>query len=261
MKNIVVFMAVAIGFSGVAGAVWIAPTDGWEHEYVATDQIPEDYDENWVPVAIGGEGSDNPVSIIPDGDEGNVLNIKNRGAWGAAAASHYSMTAAPGSGTLTDMVTLDVRFRLVEDRADHQFLVSLRRPRPGGGGVDSYQLTFSQDAIGRWDAGTYLTTAAPLGISNYNDVRMLADIDARTASVYINQQETPLFTFAPWAVGAENWVMFGDGSPSQIYGEVNLKHIRWTNEEFAPVPEPGTLGMLVVALGGALVALRRRLRP
>jgi hypothetical protein len=259
MKNIVVFMAVAIGFSGVAGAVWIAPTDGWEHEYVATDQIPEDYDENWVPYAIGGEG--NPVSIIPDGDEGNVLNIKNRGVGSPANSSYYSMTAAPGSGSSTDMVTLDLRFRLVEDIADHQFLVSLRRPRPVGGGIDTYNLTFSQDAIGYWNAGAYTTTAAPLGISNYNDVRMLADINARTASVYINQQETPLFTFAPWAVGAENFVMFGDASPSLIVGEVNLKHIRWTNEEFAPVPEPGTLGMLVVALGGALVALRRRLRP
>jgi hypothetical protein len=226
MKNIVVFMAVAIGFSGVAGAVWIAPTDGWEHEYVA-NQIPEDYDENWVPYAIGGEG--NPVSIIPDGDEGNVLNIKNRGVGSPANASSYSMSAAPGSGTSTDMVTLDLRFRLVEDIADHQFLVSVRRPQPGGVGVDTYQLTFSQDAIGYWNAGALRYAAADLGIERYNDVRMVADIELRTASVYINQEETPLFTFAPWEAGDTSFVLFGDGSPSLVVGEVNLKHIRWTN--------------------------------
>jgi hypothetical protein len=254
-------------FAAVPEPGWIAPTDGWEHEYVATNQIPEDYDSNWVPTAIGAEPANNPVSIITDGAEGSVLNIKNRGVESPANASYYSMTAAPGSGSSTDMVTLDVRFRLVEDRSEeavkHQFLVALRRPQPGGGGyVDSYQLMFSQDAIGYWNgSSTYTTTAAPLGISNYNDVRMLADIDAREASVYINQQETPLFTFAPWVTGTQNFVLFGDGSPSLIYGEVNLKHIRWTNEEFAAVPEPGTLGMLVLALSGALVVMRRRLRP
>jgi hypothetical protein len=232
MKHMTLLLAV-VGFSNAAFAEWIAPTDGWDHEYVATNQIPEDYDTNWVPYAIGAEPANNPASIITDGDEGNVLNIKNRGVSKPASASNYSMSESPGSGTSTDMVTLDVRFRLVEDRSEeavkHQFLVSLRRPQPGGVGVDTYQLTFSQDAIGYWNAGALRYAAADLGIERYNDVRMVADIELRTASVYINQEETPLFTFAPWEAGDTSFVLFGDGSPSLVVGEVNLKHIRWTN--------------------------------
>jgi hypothetical protein len=42
----------------------------------------------------------------------------------------------------------------------------------------------------------------------------------------------------------------------QVLGKAEVSYFRWTNNEFAAVPEPASMGLLT--LGGSLLMMKRR---
>lgn len=101
--------------------------------------------------------------------------------------------------------------------------------------------------------GGYLPVVTDDDFHTYRFV--LSDETTGSLDLYIdNDFSAPAFTYAGTAGGA-NYIGFGDGSASELAGQIQWDYIRWSNDG-AFVPEPTQLAMLLPAL----IGLRRR-RP
>ena len=219
---------------------WLAPTNGWAHNYVAAagsgpgSGVPTQHSSLWInayyqtndPAGLSYAG------IIPDVAEGDVLSLVHTN--GATSVSpYYYMQSGPGAGTTNDLITMDCRFRLADaaqDDAKPQFMLGLARPRLDGSatGWNHWTFLFSEQLL---EVGT-AQLSVPLG-TNWHTVRLVADVARNTSAVYLDNLPVPVYSGPSVArayTTARNWTAFGD-SGQTVNGQVEVKYLRWTTNE------------------------------
>lgn len=231
----------ALGLVGIAGMAqaegrWLAPTNGWDHNYVAIagsgagKGVPTQFSTLWKASAYqtGNSNALNYVAIIPDAVEGDVLMLTHTNS-----SPYYYMSSGPGAGTTNDLITLDCRFRLADESqsmTQAQFMVSVVRPRLDGttNGWNQWVCLVSKQEL-KVNAATI---SVDLG-SDWHTVRLVADVARNSSSVYLDNNPLPIYngpsTLYPNA-NKRNWTAFGD-SGGVIDGKAQVKYIRWTTNE------------------------------
>ena len=218
---------------------WLAPTNGWDHNYVASvgsgpgSGRPEQFDSRWLyyDYQFSNPAADNYVGVTNDAAEGSVLRVVNRDTT-AKKYPYYQMTNSPAAGTTNDLITLDFRFRLTDAAlpdATPQFSLSVQRPRPDGvAGSSTWYVRFRESAL---DYDWKAISGTPLG-TNWHTVRLVVDVAKDVGSLYLDRVSAPVVTWAGVKNGtASNKITFGDGSGA-ITGAVDIAYLRWTTNEF-----------------------------
>jgi hypothetical protein len=248
VTRLAVLLAATAGPARADGR-WIAPTNGWSHNYVASvgegpgSGRPEQADGKWT--RSGYQHSDpeaaNYAAVITDGTEGDVLALAHRETTGSIYPL-YVMETAPGAGASNDLITLDCRFRLADESQPDttaQFFLGVARPRHDGAeGMIQWVIQCRKSGLNYLSSGGSITaiSGTPLG-TNWHTVRMVIDAAAETAALYLDSAAVPV---AAWAgekrsSPSYNRIVFGDGSGG-IMGAVNVKFLRWAVDELvAPV--------------------------
>lgn len=220
---------------------WLAPTNGWAHNYVAVagsgpgSGRPEQFDSRWTRSSyqITNPGAVNYVAITNNPAEGDVLLLEHTNSVTANDRFPlYVMSSGPGAGTTNDLITVDFRFRLVDESqadATSQLHLNVVRPRPDGlTGFANWYVEFRKNAIYRGGAlsGTALGTS-------WHTVRLVIDVARDTGSLYLDRLGMPVATWASDknATLTRNWISFGDGSTALI-GKAQVKYLRWTTNEW-----------------------------
>ena len=233
------WLLAAAGLARAEGR-WLAPTNGWNHNYVASvgsgpgSGRPEQFDSRWARSSyqITNPGAANYVAITNDPSEGAVLLVEHTNSVTAADRFPlYQMSSGPGGGTTNDLITIDFRFRLLDESqsdATSQLHLNVVRPRPDGlTGFANWYVEFRKNAVYRGAAlsGTALGT-------DWHTVRMVIDVARDTGSLYLDRLGTPIATWVSDknASVTRNWISFGDGSTALI-GKAEVKYIRWTTNE------------------------------
>jgi hypothetical protein len=251
MKSGLIIATVLIGCVYSAMADWVDPTNGWEAQYNASaGYLPDS--TSTVPTWSVYQYTSTTAQMVDNAELGHtVLALDNTSTVDKWA--HYRVSSGYGSGSSTDKITLDMKVQLVEDIADGQFqLIFVRYLNETE--VQSWFFNLSTTGI----TTSIGKASADIGLG-WNTYRILVDVENGTASLYLNESSTPLAEnisrSVSTATGNVPRIQFGDGS-SGIIGEANVDYIKWTNSEFAPVPEPFTLAIL--SAGGILVTAVRR---
>jgi hypothetical protein len=240
------------GAVSTAQAAWLAPTGGWQVDYQASSgNTPYNATPAW-----GGSGyqDTNPVgafysTVVTDGEQTLLLDNTTIGG------PMYKLNTGAGAGSYSDNVTLDFRFRLLDGiSTEQQWAFSVDRPGDvGNTTTHSFNLSFRRTEV--LDALTYTAFPVNLG-TNWHNARFLIDVAANTANLYLDDSSTPMATVTGTIYpGLYNQTWFGDGM-GQVLGKAEVSYFRWTNNEFAAVPEPASMGLLT--LGGSLLMMKRR---
>lgn len=246
-------MALALCVGGsMSQAAWMAPAGGWEAEYNAADGMPGNASPAWTPSGVH--------SIQQDAITGEKVLYMDNNAGGTGNGPFFRLATSPGSGTRTDQVTADFRFRLLDTdlpAGTDQFSVYVVRPRGDGQpGQALFFMNFAMDRIYYYNnSSTMSHVMAPLS-NSWHEARLLIDVAANSASLYMDGSDAPAFTFNGWlSTSTSNLTQFGDGT-GRVWGEAALSYFHMTNSEFAAIPEPASMGLVV--LGGAAMLLKRR---
>ncbi|MCC6240867.1 MAG: PEP-CTERM sorting domain-containing protein [Phycisphaerales bacterium] len=249
--------SMALGLAcSVSQAAWVAPSGGWEAQYNAADgKLPGASTPAWVPAY--------PHSLTTDAITGEkALYMDNNQSNGNGP--FFQLKTAPGAGTVNDTITVDFRFRLLDENVaatQDQFSVMVQRPRVDGNpGNTLFFVNFSRSTIHYYDGGTPMkATAATIG-TTWHDARWLVDVANNSSAMYLDGSNTPVITVAGWIrttpTTNNNLVQFGDGTGG-VWGGAELSYWRMTNSEMAPIPEPTSVGLLMLG-GGAAMLLRHK---
>ena len=195
-----------LAFAGLARAEgrWLAPTNGWDHNYVAAvgsgpgSGRPEQFDSRWARSSyqVTNPGAVNYAAITNDPSEGAVLLLEHTNSVTATDRYPlYQMSSGPGAGTTNDLITVDFRFRLVDESqsdATPQLHLNVVRPRQDGlFGFAYWYVEFRENAVYRGGAlsGTALGT-------NWHTVRLMIDVARDTGSLYLDRLGAPVATWA-----------------------------------------------------------------
>lgn len=256
-KHVIGMLAGALiagGIDSTTQAAWINPPGGWQLDYTAADNVLPDADG----FSATNYQTSNPVGaaysgLVVDGVTSETALIMNNEPAGAAYRVWQSTSgAAAGSGT--DLITVDFRFRITDTAqpdSGEQLYVLIERPVTGSTSA-YYYAAFTRDRAGL--TGDNVATA--IG-NDWHDVRMLIDVANNSSELYLDGAGTPTATQAGLVEGGQyNLTYFGQAGGS-VKGQVELAYLRMTNSELAQVPEPASLGLLVLG-GGAMLMKRRR---
>lgn len=264
-KHMIFCVAAGLALTGAvstANAAWLAPSGGWQENYQASGGVtPDAATPAWTNSGgyqSGDSTADNYSAVVTDSiTSEQTLYLGNTAASGNRFPRYILTTSGVGAGAYSDKVTLAFRFRLVDGTSPEQqwaFAVD----RPGDAAViptttHSVNLTFRTNKI--QDGNTNIQYDAALG-TDWHDARLLFDVAANTASLYLDGSPTAAITVTGTVYsGLYNDTWFGDGM-GQVLGKAEVSYFRWTNNELAAVPEPASMGLL--ALGGSLLMMKRR---
>lgn len=292
----------AVGSAASAAIVspgnWQAPAGGWQAVYDASD--------NLLPSQLSGSGAskiwnnqqprlpDSPGYQFTDPTGANYAGLDNDALTNERVLimRHsnntvnpvFTLNTPPGSGTTTDKITLDVRFRLLTDLPTtpttsniFPLFIDVTRPPTAaqlaadpGADEQFLQLRFRENnliVLGVDGSGAPVTFASNVvHARQWHDLRMHWDVDGG-AQFFINGAATPmtftggLTTLFPRVNNAivpgteNNMISFGD-SGSGVTGQSSLAYIQVTSGDLAStIPEPGSIAAgLVVGAG----LMRRR---
>lgn len=237
MWTLPALLTISIGAACVVSAEgrWTAPSNQWEHQYAASNGLPEVVNSNWQRNSYQSTNPEgvNYVDIVSDENEGDVLMlIHTNGAAVLNRWPNYQMHSAPGSGTTNDLITMDLRFRLADDSqsdATQQLVLNVNRPRlDGAAGRIAWGLNFTKSGLKRNGAVVSGTT---LG-TGWHTVRWIIDVAANSSKVYLDNVAAPVIS--GWAGGQDEvpytHIMFGDGS-TDLKGKAAIKFLQWTTNE------------------------------
>lgn len=266
-KRVVYCVTASLALTGAvstANAAWLAPSGGWQLNYQASSGVtPDDGSVGFTNVSYQHA---NPAgawysAVVTDSITSEKTLLLDNSVSGGP---QYKMTSSPGAGTYGDKVTLDFRFRLPDSTltaAGWGFAVD----RPGDVGnttTHSFALNFGlgyvEDSNKSTTDPSRLTSVA-LG-TGWHDGRLLVDVTGNTASLYLDGSSTATATITGTVYpGLYNDTWFGDGQSDVVKGRAEVSYFRWTNNEFASVvPEPASLGLVIVS--GAMLMMKRRRR-
>lgn len=252
-------LVVVAGFSMSASGAWVDPVGGWQINYEASSEVlPDATSPAWVNDKYTG-GAAQIVDDVNDevsGTTERTMRLDNNSQDRRFYIEDPYVPAASG----TDLLTLDLRFRLVDtaqsgNQAQLRFIVI--HPTGVSDQRNLYLIDLAFDQINySIPSGANSGVEASLQPSDdWHDLRWHIDVASNVASVYLDGSATPLFSHAGVTIGgAGSIVEFGDNSGS-IQGIANLSYLRITNQELAAVPEPAGLGLLAAS---GLMLLRRR---
>lgn len=216
-------------------AAWPAPKKGWEAEYVAkVGVLPDMASPPWHRAGYQYHSPEEPAyaSLAPDDITGELCLILDHRSDKTESGQHFanwSLRDYLGQGDANDQITVEFRFRLLDDsEAKEQFSVGICRNTADGETI-SWVFMFGTNAIHTPGRGR---VSAPLG-TEWHTARLVIDAAANQASLYLDGAAEPTVLNAPGVnTGAQPRVQFGDGS-LRVFGRAALSWIRFTNSELA----------------------------
>lgn len=182
--------------------------------------------------------------------DGDIYTINTSAT---TAAVSYSQSTNWSAGATTAR-TVEIRTRVIPETYE---------AGDGAAGIilglnsTAYNLRFHTNQV-TYNAGG-LNTAAALDTTQFHVYRMVVDQTANPAfSLYIDNALTPAFTSnGSWFNSPGfDMIVWGDFSTGGLAGHTETDYISWKIGAHPPVPEPASLATL--ALGGLLIARRRR---
>jgi hypothetical protein len=223
---------------------YLTPSNGYQSSYDAASQLRPDQQPGTMASPLWsayGYTASNAVVQQEGGSGPWVLSLDNTASSGAAKYSYYHLDSGTGSGTNSDLMTLDFRFRITDTNwlnFNPQLSLGVVRPptalqAANGQTEHLYYLTFGRYGIQRLNAGgTMSTTNINLG-NSWHDARLSINTRLADARLYLDGDTTPVVSFSG-GPGADtrNQLLFGDGS-SDVVGKANVSALRWTNNNMA----------------------------
>jgi hypothetical protein len=185
-------------------------TFGVEHIYRSSwKQLPPQIDPTW-----GQTYTAETAAIVHDGNE-YVLRLDNT----TGSSSYYNYNNnEPGAGTIKDIVTIDLRFRLVDDTQDDdtpQFYLVMYRPRADSQtGRQVYKLRFSKNKIEYLNnAGAYVSVANTALGTDWHNINYVIDVENDQAELYFDSSATSAITHVSMkSTAVSNMFVIGDDS-------------------------------------------------
>lgn len=170
----------------------------------------------------------------------------------AAQSTYYTTGPATGWSPTNDGSTVEFGLQVgsVASGATYTTSMSLYN------GVKAYSLSFTDTGIVVSNSfGTFALDTT----SDFVTYRFVLSADAlasQTASLYVNNSSTALFSGYAGGGASLNFIRFGDAS-GIAGGIAKYDYVAFTNAgAYAPVPEPATVGLALLGLG--IFAARRR---
>jgi len=286
----------ATGASAAPGT-WQNPAGGWEAVYDATGgDLPWELSgsgvaKTWtnqqprVPATPGFTSTDpgvaNYAGVLTDEITGQTAMYINTTGGGSAIAA---LQVPPGTGSNSDLLTIDFKFRLYSNLPASTpyaslpttlpLLLEIVRPPSAAqlaanpsASEQFWQIRFRRQGLfvlGSNSLGTATTTNGVTQLGNqWRELRVLIDLNTGVADFYLDGSSTPdvagiysRVNVIATPAQVQNTIFFGTSS-SAVSGVSSVEYIKVTSSELAPViPEPASAALLLVA-GVAAMARRR----
>jgi len=171
----------------------------------------------------------------------------------AAQSTYYTTGGATGWSPTTDGSTVEFGLQVGSVASGATYTTSMGLYN----GVKAYSLSFTDTGIVVSNSFGTFALDTTSDFVTYRFVLSANALASQTASLYVNNSSTALFSgYAGGGDSKNNFIRFGDASGS-AGGIAKYDYVAFTNAgAYAPVPEPATVGLALLGLG--IFAARRR---
>jgi hypothetical protein len=223
---------------------YLTPSAGYQSAYNASSQLSPDQQPGTMaaPLWTSNGYTASNATVQQEGGSGQwMLSLDNTATSGQAKFANYLLDSGTGSGTNSDLITVDFRFQLTgSSLSSPQLSLGIARPltalqAANGETNHSYNLTFGQLGIGYLNpSGGSSFKFKTLG-QTWHDARLAINTRLADARLYLDGSTTPTLAFSGGTIpsgSSINAMSFGDGS-SSVTGSANIASLRWTNNDMA----------------------------
>ncbi len=233
--------AIALLFScSVRADDYLAPSGGFDYQYMAAEsELPENSDPAWTNTGYTSQSA----SLGAGGVTGEPALVLNH-LLGSGFA-YYSLDTPGGSGTNSDLITMDFRFRLRSASTVPQLSFAIVRPPTsfqsyGGAATEElYNFRFAKSLVTTVRDGVYTNTSYNFA-NTWHNARLTVDVGMGRSKLYVDGSTTPLVAWngSKSTEAARNMMTFGDGE-SAVSGGAEISYLKWSNNVLA-VPMSGS---------------------